>query len=74
MGHLQQLVHFQNNRHRIGRTARHDKGGMAITLYIPAELEEIESIKRELKVDIKPSKFKEFNYQMKIERRFLRTI
>lgn len=60
--------------HRIGRTARHDKGGMAITLYIPTELEEIESIKRELKVDIKPSKFKEFNYQMKIERRFLRTI
>ena len=55
--------------HRIGRTARHDKGGEAITLFTPAEasmLTKISSGQKQLS-----SKFKEFNYQLKIDKKKL---
>jgi len=55
--------------HRIGRTARHDKAGEAITLFTSDEeylLNKILSGKK-----ISPSKFKEFNYLLKIEKKKL---
>jgi superfamily II DNA/RNA helicase len=55
--------------HRIGRTARHDKGGEAITLYTPDEkylLNKISNGKKHPAL-----KFKEFNYQLKIEKKKL---
>ena len=55
--------------HRIGRTARHDKEGEAITLYTPEEqymLAKISSNKIH-----PPKKFKEFNYQLKIDKKKL---
>lgn len=53
--------------HRIGRTARHDKGGEAITLYTPDEAYLLSKISDEKKHP--PKKFKEFNYQLKIEKK-----
>lgn len=60
--------------HRLGRTARHDKGGMAITIYMPDEKEKIERILENQGKTLKPTKFKEFNYQLRIEKRHLRVI
>lgn len=60
--------------HRLGRTARHDKGGMAITIYMPDEQEDIEDILRDQNKELNPSKLKEFNYQLRIEKRNLRLI
>ncbi len=56
--------------HRIGRTARHDKGGEALTLYTPDEEHQLKKIMGERAW--KPSKIKEFNYQLKIEKRNLK--
>lgn len=53
--------------HRIGRTARHDKTGEAITLYTPEEKYLLEKLKKEN--PIVPKKFKEFNYQLKIDKK-----
>ena len=60
--------------HRLGRTARHDKGGMAITIYMPEEKEKIEKILEDQGKTLKITKFKEFNYQLRIEKRHLRVI
>lgn len=60
--------------HRLGRTARHDKGGMAITIYMPEEKEKIERILEDQGKTLKITKFKEFNYQLRIEKRHLRVI
>lgn len=60
--------------HRLGRTARHDKGGMAITVYMPDEKYDIEKILEHQGKTLKPFKFKEFNYQLRIEKRHLRLI
>ncbi|MFA6238419.1 MAG: DEAD/DEAH box helicase [Bacteriovorax sp.] len=53
--------------HRIGRTARHDKTGEAITLYTPDEAYLLEKSGGG-KIPA-PTKFKEFNYQLKIEKK-----
>ncbi len=55
--------------HRIGRTARHDKGGAALTLYTPVEEPQLGKIFKGEKP--KPTKYKEFNYQLKIEKKKL---
>ncbi|MDD4972971.1 MAG: DEAD/DEAH box helicase [Bacteriovorax sp.] len=55
--------------HRIGRTARHDKGGEAITLYTPDEEYLLAKISNGKKHPTQ--KFKEFNYQLKIEKKKL---
>lgn len=55
--------------HRIGRTARHDKGGEAFTLYTPDEQYLLDKVKADK--DIIPKKFKEFNYQLKIDKKKL---
>jgi ATP-dependent RNA helicase RhlE len=60
--------------HRLGRTARHDKGGMAITIYMPEEKEKIERILDDQGKTLKITNFKEFNYQLRIEKRHLRVI
>ncbi|MBY0415586.1 MAG: DEAD/DEAH box helicase, partial [Bdellovibrionales bacterium] len=60
--------------HRVGRTARHDKDGMAITVYLPDEKEDLEELLEEQGKTLTPKKFKEFNYQLKIEKRSLRLI
>ena len=55
--------------HRIGRTARHDKEGEAITLFTLNEeflLNKIFNGKKN-----PPTKFKEFNYQLKIDKKKL---
>jgi ATP-dependent RNA helicase RhlE len=53
--------------HRIGRTARHDKGGEAITLYTPDE----EYLLAKISIGKKhpATKIKEFNYQRKRQRK-----
>lgn len=60
--------------HRVGRTARHDKGGMAITVYMPDEAEHLNDILEDQSKTLTPKKFKEFNYQLRIEKRKLRVI
>lgn len=60
--------------HRVGRTARHDKNGMSVTLYNPEELEKLKSHLEKLQKDFKFTKFKEFNYNLKIEKRHLQLI
>jgi ATP-dependent RNA helicase RhlE len=60
--------------HRVGRTARHDKGGMAITIYMPDEIEHMEEILEDQGKALTPTKFKEFNYQLRIEKRSLRMV
>lgn len=56
--------------HRIGRTARHDKTGEAITLYTPDEQYLLEKVKKGDKA-VTPHKFSEFNYQLKIDKKKL---
>lgn len=53
--------------HRIGRTARHDRAGEALTLYTPDEEYLLEKIKGDKA--IAPKKFSEFNYQLKIDKK-----
>lgn len=53
--------------HRIGRTARHDKSGEAITLYTPEEATLLQKIFGDKIPAAK--KFKEFNYQLKIDKK-----
>lgn len=53
--------------HRIGRTARHDKSGEAVTLYTPEELPQLEKILAGRLFT--PVKLKEFNYQLKLNRK-----
>lgn len=60
--------------HRVGRTARHDKGGTAITVYMDDEIEYLEDILTSQKKELSPTKFKEFNYNLRIEKRALRII
>ncbi|MBC7427030.1 MAG: DEAD/DEAH box helicase [Bacteriovorax sp.] len=60
--------------HRLGRTARHDKGGMAITIFMPDEKAHLEKILEDQGKIFKLTKFKEFNYQLRIEKRNLRMI
>ena len=61
---------FEAYVHRIGRTARHDLSGQAYTLFTPEEEMQLKKIFDE-KI-YKKSKFKEFNYQMKIEKRHIK--
>ncbi len=60
--------------HRLGRTARHDKGGMAITIYMPVEKDHLEKVLTDQEKELKITKFKEFNYQLRLEKRNLRMI
>ena len=55
--------------HRVGRTARHEKSGEALTLYTPAEEYLLNKIKQGK--NITPNKIKEFNYQLKIDKKKL---
>ncbi len=63
---------FESYVHRIGRTARHDLGGEAITLYTPDEEFQLKKIMAER--IFKSSKIKEFNYQLKIDKRNLKIV
>ena len=63
---------YESHIHRIGRTARHDKPGVAITLYTPDEEYLLTKINPEQK--LKPTKFSEFNYSLKIEKKKLKII
>ena len=51
-------LNFESYIHRVGRTARFDKDGMAITLFDTDELENLNSLVRK---EITPTKFPEFN-------------
>jgi ATP-dependent RNA helicase RhlE len=53
--------------HRIGRTARHEKSGTALTLYTPDEEYLLDKILNGK--PLIPKKIKEFNYQLKIEKK-----
>jgi superfamily II DNA/RNA helicase len=63
----------------MGRTARHEKGGTAITIYLKTndEFSEEEDMKELLKYlgkDLVPTKYKEFNYALKLDKKSLRLI
>jgi ATP-dependent RNA helicase RhlE len=60
--------------HRVGRTARHDKGGMAITIYMPDEKDHLYNTLEDQGKKLVVTKYKEFNYQLQIEKRSLRLI
>jgi superfamily II DNA/RNA helicase len=49
---------FESYIHRVGRTARFDKGGEAITLYGDTERESLNAL---VKQEVTPTIFKEFN-------------
>jgi len=61
---------YESYVHRVGRTARHENSGEAISLYTPEDQQEFEKIFNQMKP--KNTKFKEFNYQLKIEKRHLK--
>ena len=58
---------FESYVHRIGRTARHDKGGEAITLFTPDEKKQLDKIFKDRCYQI--TKIKDFNYQLKIDKK-----
>lgn len=64
--------------HRLGRTARHDKGGMAITVYLKealdSEEEDLTYLLKTLGKELKPSKYKDFNYALKQDKKSIRLI
>ena len=61
--------------HRVGRTARHDKPGMAITIYIKGEEDfELEEILSAQGKELSPTKYKEFNYQLRLDKKSLKLI
>ncbi len=61
--------------HRVGRTARHDKPGMAITVYIKGEEDhELEEILNAQGKELSPTKYKEFNYQLRLDKKSLKLI
>lgn len=62
-------LNLESYVHRIGRTARNDKGGEAITLYSPEEEFLLDKITAGEK--IKALKFSEFNYQLKLDKKKL---
>ena len=78
--HVTHIINFnpplnsESYVHRVGRTARHDKGGMAITVYLPEEIEEIAEILEDQNKVLAPTKYKEFNYQLKVDKRSLRLV
>ncbi len=61
---------FESYVHRIGRTARHELSGEAYTLFTDDEELQLEKIMGEKKYN--KSKFQEFNYKMKIEKRHIK--
>ena len=61
---------FESYVHRIGRTARHELSGEAYTLFTEDEEFQLEKIMSDKKY--KKSKFQEFNYKMKIEKRHVK--
>lgn len=64
--------------HRLGRTARHEKGGTAITIYLKDddsyEEEDFRGILEDLGKEMKPEKYSEFNYALKQDKRSIRLI
>jgi len=61
--------------HRVGRTARHDKDGMAITVYLKdEEVQDMNDILEDQGKDLAPTKYKEFNYQLKPDKKSLKLI
>ena len=58
--------------HRIGRTARHDQNGLAISLYLPDEKEDLEEILHKLGKKLVPKK--EINYALKINKKTTRVL
>ena len=71
--HVTHVINFspaeslESHVHRIGRTARHDKGGEAITLYTPEEEYLLEKINSDKKLS--SIKFKEFDYNLKQDKK-----
>ncbi len=78
--HVSHVINFnppletENYVHRVGRTARHELAGTALSLYLPEEKEDWENILRELGRELKPKKFKEFNYALKINKKTTRVV
>ncbi len=60
--------------HRAGRTARHELSGTAITIYLPEEAEDLSDILTKHQKVLKPFKFKEFNYALKINKKTTRVL
>lgn len=78
--HVSHVINFnppletENYVHRIGRTARHESAGIAISLYLPDEKEDMELILERLGKKLQPKKYKEFNYALKINKKTTRVI
>jgi len=78
--HVSHVINFnpplesENYVHRVGRTARHESAGMAISLYLPEEKEDMEQILERLGKKLQPKKYKEFNYALKINKKTTRVI
>ena len=73
---LEPPLYSESYIHRMGRSARHDNNGSVFTLYRPesSESERLEKIASELKLEIKATKIKEFNYSLKIDNKNRRII
>lgn len=78
--HVSHVINFnpplesENYVHRVGRTARHESAGVAISLYLPEEKSEMEQILNKLGKKLHPKKFKEFNYALKINKKTTRVV
>lgn len=78
--HVSHVINFnppletENYVHRIGRTARHESAGVAISLYLPDEKEDMEQILERLGKKLQPKKYKEFNYALKINKKTTRVV
>lgn len=79
--HVTHVINFnppQNSEsylHRVGRTARFDKDGMAITLYLKGDEEdELNEILSAQDKELRATKYKEFNYQLKLDKKSLKIV
>lgn len=78
--HVSHIINFNPPQesdsyvHRAGRTARYDLAGMAITLYLPEEKDDLVEILEKHNRTLVPKKYKEFNYALKINKKTTRVV
>lgn len=65
---------FESYIHRAGRTARHDNAGMSITLYTKDQEHKLSELQRHLNIKASPLKIKEFNYNLKLDKKSIKLI
>lgn len=60
--------------HRAGRTARHESAGVCLTMYSDSQVTDLTDILDQHTKELKPFKFKAFNYKLQINKKDLKLI